>query len=115
MCVDYTNLNKACPKDSYLLSNINHLVDNTSGFRILSFRDAFSEYNQVKIHPDDEEKTAFITNEGVYYYQVVPFTLKNVGATYQRMMNMVLSKQIGRNMEVYVDDILITSNKPQQH
>ena len=68
MCVDYTDLNKACPKYLYLLSNINHLMDNASGFRMLSFEDAFSGYNQVKMHPNNEEKMAFITNEGVYWY-----------------------------------------------
>ena len=68
MCVDYTDLNKACPKDSYLLLNIDHLVDNVSGFGMLSFGDMFPRYNQVKMHLDDEEKITFITNEGVYYY-----------------------------------------------
>ena len=68
MCVDYTDLNKACPKDSYPLPNIDHLVDCASGFRILSFEDAFSEYNQVKMHPDNEEKMMFITNEGVFCF-----------------------------------------------
>ena len=108
MCVDYIDLNKACCKDSYPLSNINHLVDNVSGFGMLSFRDAFSRYNRVKMHPDDKDKTAFITNKGVYCYQVMLFTLKNARATYQRMMNIVFSEQIERNM----DDILIKSREP---
>ena len=112
MCVDYTDLNKACPKDSYPLPNIDHLVDCASGFGILSFGDAFSGYNQVKMHPDDEEKIAFITNEGIFCYQVMPFGLKNVEATYQRMMNAVFSEHIRRNMEMYVDDILIKSAEP---
>ena len=93
MCVDYTDLNKACPKDSYPLPNIDHLVDNAPGFGMLSFGDAFSEYNQVKMHPDDEEKITFITDEGVYCYRVMPFRLKNTVATYQRMMNAVFFDQ----------------------
>ena len=82
ICVDYTYLNKACPKDSYPLSNIDNLVDCASEFEILSFKDAFFGYNQVKMHPDDEEKTTFITNKGVFCYRVMPFGLKNVGVTY---------------------------------
>ena len=85
MCVDYTDLNNLCPKDSYLLSNIDHLVDKALGFRMLSFRDAFSGYNQVKMHLEDEDKTTFITNKGVYCYKVMPLGLKNTGETYQRM------------------------------
>ena len=110
--MNYIDLNRACPKDSYPLSNIDHLVDGTSSFGMLSFKDAFSRYTQVKMHLNDKDKTIFITNEGVYCYRVMLFGLKNAGATYQRMVNVVFSKQIGRNMEVYVDDILIKSREP---
>ena len=85
MCVDYTDLNKACPKDSYPLPNIDHLVDNVSSFGMLSFRNAFASYNQVKMLLDDELKMTFITNEGVYCYWMMLFELKNAGVTYQRM------------------------------
>ena len=81
--MDFMDLNKACPKDSYLLPNINHLVDNVSGFGMLSFKDVFIGYNQLKMHPDDEDETTFIINEGVYYYRVMPFGLKIVGVTYK--------------------------------
>ena len=67
------------------------------------------------MHPDDEDKIAFITNERIFCYRAMPFKLKNAGATYQRMMNKVFAEQIGRNMEDYVDDILIKSKDPQQH
>ena len=113
MCVYYIYLNKACLKDSYPLQNIDHLVDKASSFGMLSFRNVFSRYNQVKMHPDDMEKIAIVTNEGVYCYRVMSFRLRNARETYQRMMNMVFFEQIGRNMEVYVDDILIKSSKPQ--
>ncbi|RDX94534.1 hypothetical protein CR513_23077, partial [Mucuna pruriens] len=82
MCTDYTDLNKTCPKDSYPLSGIDRLVDNVAGFTFLSFMDAYSGYNQIRMHPHDEEKTAFITEEGAFCYQVMPFGLKNAGATY---------------------------------
>jgi hypothetical protein len=82
MCVDFIDLNKACPKDSFSLSRIDALVDSTSRYELLSFMDAFSGYNQILMHPEDREKTAFITDRGFYYYKVMPFNLKNAGATY---------------------------------
>ncbi|XP_025640747.1 uncharacterized protein [Arachis hypogaea] len=115
MCVDFTDLNRACPKDSYPLPNIDKLVDNTSGYQILSFMDAYSGYNQILMHPDDEDKTAFITDQGNFCYKVMPFGLKNAGATYQRLMDKVFQKQISRNMEVYVDDMVVNSNTEEEH
>ena len=82
MCVDFTNLNKACPKDSFPLPRIDQLVDSTTGHKLLTFMDAFSGYNQIKMAEEDQEKTAFITSQGLYCYKVMPFGLKNVGATY---------------------------------
>jgi len=87
ICVDFTDLNKACPKDSYPLPNIDALVDSASGCRLLSFLDAFSGYNQIRMHPRDECKTTFMMKLSYYYYRVMPFGLKNVGATYQRLMD----------------------------
>ena len=92
MCIDFIDINKACLRDSYLLPNINHLVDNASGFGMLSFEDVFIRYNQLKMHPDDEDKTNFIINKGVYYYRVMLFELKNVRAIYQRMMNKIFAE-----------------------
>jgi len=85
MCVDFTDLNKACPKDSYPLPSIDALIDSASGCKLLSFLDAFSGYNQIKMHPMDEEKTTFMTERSCYCYKVMPFGLKNAGATYQRL------------------------------
>lgn len=82
MCVDFTNLNKVYPKDSYLLLTIDRFVKASSSHQVLSFMDAFSGYNQVFMNPPDQEKTAFITEQGVYCYKVTPFGLKNAGATY---------------------------------
>ncbi|XP_019055428.1 PREDICTED: uncharacterized protein LOC109115676 [Nelumbo nucifera] len=105
ICIDFTDLNRACPNDSFPLSRIDHLVDATIGYELLSFLDAFSRYNQIKIHVEDEEKTSFITEHGTYYYRVMPFGLKNAGATYQRLVNKVFKEQMGRNVEAYVDDM----------
>ena len=109
MCVDFTDLNKACPKDSYPLLRIDQLVDSTAGHQLLNFMDTFSGYNQIKINEADQEKTSFVTSQGLFCYKVMPFDLKNVGATYQRLVNHMFRPQIGWNVEVYVDDMLVKS------
>ena len=113
--VDFTDLNKACPNDSYHLPCIDQLVDSTAGHQLLSFMDAFSRYNQIKLDEADQEKTSFITSQGLFYYKVMPFGLKNAGATYQRLVNQMFRPQIGRNVEVYVDDILVKSLDEEKH
>ena len=115
MCVDFTDLNKACPKDGFPLPQIDQLVDSTAGHKLLTFMDAFSRYNQIKMDEEDQEKTAFITSQGLYCYKVMSFGLKNAGATYQRLVNRMFNKQIGRNMEVYVNDMLIKSKEELAH
>ena len=115
MCVDFTDLNKACPKDSFPLLRIDQLVDSTTGQKLLTFMDAFSGYNQIRMAEEDQEKTSFITSQGLYYYKVMPFGLKNARATYQRLVNRMFSKQIGRNMEVYVDNMLVKSREELTH
>ena len=98
MCVDFTNLNRACPKDSYPFPRIDTLVDSTARHELLSFMDAFSGYNQIKMKEEDQEKTSFVTSQGLLCYKVMPFGLKNAGATYQRLMNKMFAHQIGRNV-----------------
>ena len=115
MCVDYTDLNKACPKDSYPLPTIDRLVDGAAGHHILNFLDAYSGYNQIQMHPADRKKMAFMTDCDNFYYEVMPFGLKNAGATYQRLMDHVFHDMIGRNVEVYVDDIVVKSDSGKQH
>ena len=109
MCADYTNLNRACPKDAYPLPSIDKLVDNSAGFKLLSFMDAYSGYNQIPMAKSDKKYTAFMTESGNYYYTVMPFGLKNAGATYQRMMNKVFRGEIGDMLEVYMDDMILKS------
>ena len=115
MCVDFTDLNKACPKDSYPLLCIDQLVDSIAGHQLLSFMDTFSGYNQIKMDEVNQEKTSFITSQGLFYYKVMPFGLKNVGATYQRLVNHMFRPQIGRNVEVYDDDMLVKSLDEEKH
>ena len=115
MCVNFTDLNKACPKDSYPLLRIDQLVDSTAGHQLLSFMDAFSGYNQIKMDEIDQEKTSFITNQGLFCYKVMHFDLKNVGATYQRLVKHMFRPQIGQNVEVYIDDMLVNSLDWKKH
>ena len=115
MCVDFTDLNKACPKDCYPLPRIDLLVDATAGHSLLSFMDAYSGYNQIRMNPGDEEKTSFITDQGTYCYRVMPFGLKNARATYQRLVNYMFRDLIGKSMEVYVDDLLVKSKEETDH
>ena len=91
MCVDFMDLNKACSKDSFPLPRIDQLVDSLARHQLLTFMDAFSGYKQIRMTEEDQEKTVFITSQGLYCYKVMPFGLKNVGATYQRLVNKMFS------------------------
>ena len=82
VCVDFIDLNKACPKDSFPLPRIDQLVDSTTGHKLLTFMDVFLGYNQIKMAKENQEKIAFIMSQRLYYYKVMPFGLKNVGVTY---------------------------------
>ena len=115
MCVDFADLNKACPKDSYPLPRVDVLVDSTTRHQLLSLIDAFSGYNQIRMHEVDQERTSFGPSQGLLCYKVMPFGLKNVGATYQRLMNKMFAPQIGRNVQVYVDDMLVKSRREENH
>ena len=100
MCVDFTALNKCCPKDHFPLPRIDQIIDSTAGCERLSFLDAYSGYQQIRLNVEDEEKTAFITPDGVFCYQTMPFGLKNAGATYQRTMQACLKGLIGQIVQV---------------
>ena len=115
LCIDFTDVNRACPKDSFPLPRINLIVDATAGHELLSFMDAFSGYNQIIMDPSDQEKTSFVNGQGTYCYQVMPFGLKNAGATYQRLVNKMFQKHIGASMKVYIDDMLVKSVKAELH
>ena len=115
VCVDYTDLNDACPKDSFPLPRIDQIVDASAGHCMLSFLDAFSEYHQIPMQPPDAEKTSFITPHGLYCYNVMPFGLKNAGATYQRLVTKMFRPLLGSTMEVYIDDMLVKSKQRPDH
>lgn len=115
MCVDYRDLNRASPKDDFPLPHIDVLVDKTTQFSAFSFMDRFSGYNQIKMSPEDMEKTTFITPWATFCYKVMPFGLKNVGATYQRAMVTLFHDMIHKEIEVYVDDMIAKSQTEDEH
>ena len=115
VCVDYTDLNDACPKDSFPLPHIDQIVDASVGHGMLSFLDAFSGYHQIPMHPLDAEKTSFITPHGLYCYNVMPFGLKNAGATYQQLVTKMFRPLLDNIMEVYIDDMLVKSKQRPDH
>ncbi|KAL0362014.1 UNVERIFIED_CONTAM: Transposon Tf2-12 polyprotein [Sesamum calycinum] len=115
LCIYFTDLNKACQKVPFHLPWINILVDSTSECEMLSFLDAYQGYNQIPLAPKDQEKASFVIDQGVFCYNVMPFGLKNAGATYQWLVYHMFRDQIGRNMEVYIDDMLVKSIKEQDH
>ena len=115
LCIDFIDVNRACPKDSFPLPQIDLIVDATTGHELLSFINAFSGYNHIKMDPSDQEKTSFVTGQGTYCYQVMPFGLKNSGATYQRLVNKMFQKEIGASMEVYINDMLVKLVKAELH
>ena len=115
MCMDYTNLNKAFPKYEYPFPNIDKLVDSSSGYKLLSFMDAYSGYNQIPIVKNDRKHTTFLTEGANYMYNVMPFGLWNSCAIYQRIMNKVFKKEIGDMLEVYMDDMIVKSAKESKH
>nr|CBG76438.1 OO_Ba0013J05-OO_Ba0033A15.25 [Oryza officinalis] len=113
MCIDYTDLNKACPKDPYPLPRIDQIVDSTAGCDLLCFLDAYSGYHQIRMAREDEKKTAFITPVGTYCYTTMPFGLKNAGPTFQRTTRISLGSQTGRNVEAYVDDLVVKTRNQE--
>ena len=115
VCVDFTDLNKACPKDPFPMPWIDQLVDATVGYPRMSFLDAFQGYHQIPLIVNNQERTAFVTLIGSYHYKVMPFGLKNVGATYQRMMTRMFEPQLGQNIEIYIDDIVVKSKVESEH
>jgi hypothetical protein len=115
MCIDFTLLNKAFPKDDYPLPRINMLVDRATGCEGMSLLDFFSGYHQVWMKKEDEDKTIFITPFGVYCFIRMPEGLRNQGPTFNKMAKIVLSSQLRRKISAYVDDVVIHSKKKDQH
>jgi hypothetical protein len=112
MCVDYTDLKKHCPKDHFGLLRIDQVVDSTAGCVLLCFLDCYSRYHQIALKEEDQIKTAFITPFGMYAYKTIFFGFKNARATYQRAIQMCFADQLHRNVEAYVDDVVIKIKNP---
>jgi hypothetical protein len=107
MCVDYTDLNKHCPKDPFGLPRIDRVIDSTASSDLLCFLDCYSGYHQIAIKEEDQKKTAFITPFGAYCYTTMSFGLKNASATYQRDIQKCFKKQLNKYIEAYVDDMVV--------
>jgi hypothetical protein len=115
MCIDFIDLNKACPKDEFPLPIIDSLVDATTSSELMILLDCYSDYHQIWMKKEDEPKTSFITPSGTYRYLWMPEGLKNAGGSFSRMTAKVLHSQIGRNVLTYVDDIIVKSTKQENH
>ena len=113
--IDFRDLNQVYPKDDFPLSHIDLLIDNTASYEMLSFMDRFLGYNQIRLTEEDQDKASFTTPWGTYCYVVMPFNLKNAGATYQRIIMAIFHDMIHIDMEVYVDDILVKSKTSKEH
>lgn len=112
---NFRDLNKACPKDDFPLPNIDMIVDMTVGYEMYSLMGGFFRYNQIKIALGDQEKTTFTYAWGTFCWNVMPFGLKNVGATYQRKVTTICHDMMHKNMEDYVDDTLVKTMKRSTH
>jgi hypothetical protein len=112
MRVDYTDLNKHCPKDPFGLPCINEVIDSIAGCELLSFLDCYSGYHQIALNKDDHIKISFITPFGAYCYMTMSFGLKNVGATYQRAIQNCLQNEIKDDLvKAYVDDVVVKTRE----
>jgi ribonuclease HI len=112
MCVDYTDLNKHCPKDHFGLPRIDQVVDSMAGCVLLCFLDCYSGYHEIVLKEENQIRTAFITLFGTYAYKTISFGLKNVGATNQRAIQMCFADQLHQNVEAYMDDVVIKTRNP---
>jgi hypothetical protein len=115
MCIDFTSLNKACPKDNFPLPRIDKIVDSAAGYEVMSLLDCFSGYHQIYMKEQDKASTSFITPFGTYCFVRMPEGLKNVGSTFSRLTKRVLESQVGRNIFTYMDDIVVASKNKEDH
>ena len=115
VCVDFMDLNKACPKNPFPMPRIDQQVDATAGHPRMSFLDAFQGYHQIPLALEDQEKTTFVMPTGNYHYKVMPFGPKNAGSTYQRMITRMFEPRLGKNIEIYVDDMVVKSKVVIEH
>jgi hypothetical protein len=115
MCIDFTSLNKACPKDNFPLPRIDKIVDSAAGCEVMSLLHFFSGYHQIFMKEEVKASTSFITPFGTYYFVRMPEGLKNAGSTFSRLTKKILEDQMGRNVFTYVDDIVVASKNKANH
>jgi hypothetical protein len=115
LCIDFQNLNKVSLKDNYPLPKMDHLLQRVVGSSRISLLDGFSGYNQVLVHPDDQDKTTFTTPWGTFMYVKMPFGLMNVGATFQRAMDIAFVEELGKFIVIYLDDVTVFSQSDDEH
>jgi hypothetical protein len=115
MCIDFTSLNKACPKDNFSLPRIDKIVDSAAVCEVMSLLDCFSGYHQIYMKEEDKASTSFITPFDTYCFIRMPEGLKNAGSTFSRLTKTVLESQVGRNIFTYVDDIIVASRSKEDH
>jgi hypothetical protein len=115
LCVDFINLNKCSRKDNYPLSKMEHILQKVLGSKVMSFIDGFSGYNQIAVHPDDKEKTAFTTPWGTFMYENMPFGLMNAGATFQRVRDIAFVGEKDKFVLIYLNDITVFSSSHELH
>jgi len=115
VCVDFTYLNKACPKDPFPMPQIDQLVDAIVDHPRMSLLEVFQGYHQIPLVLGDQEKTVFVTLTRNYHYKVIPFGLKNTGFTYQWMMTRMFEAQLGKNIEIYIDYMVVKSKVVSKH
>jgi hypothetical protein len=115
MCIDFTSLNKACPKDNFPLPQIDKIVDSAAGCEVVSLLDCFSSYHQIYMKEEDKASTSFITPFGTYCFIRMPEGLKNAGSTFSHLTKTVLESQVGRNIFTYVDDIVVARKNKGDH
>jgi hypothetical protein len=115
MCRDFTNLNKAYPKDNFPLPRIDKIVDSAVGCEVMSLLDCFLGYHQIYMKEEDKAKTSFITPFGTYCFVRMPEGLENVGCTFSRLATNILGKQMGCNIFTYVEDIVVASRNKEDH
>jgi hypothetical protein len=115
LCVDFRNLNKCSKKDNYPFPKMEHILQRVSGASVMSFIDGFSGYNQISVHPDDREKTAFTTPWGTFMYAKIPFGIMNVGATFQRAMDIAFVGEKDKFVLIYLDDLTVFSHSHKEH
>lgn len=115
VCMDYTDLNKACPKDPFPSSHIDSLVNSTTWHEILTFIDVSTRFQKIQMEESNQEDMSFMKPTCIYCYTAIPFYQKNKGATYQRLVNKIFKEQIETTMEVYIDDMVVKSKNEKDH